>query len=544
MVNALALAVPIVSPSFVSDVCACAANRQPLPDPAAYVPRLDEPSLNQAEISCAANAERSKLFRGMTFVFADAEQMSKYSLAIGYAGGRASVASSPSTCPVTDAAAKGVVLIRPPPGMGASQQTQNSSSTLGSASSSQTVPAIFKKLFSQLRRRGLSLIPEQNIGIAILKNSCKPDVDPSVKPVVRSASSSSAGDTPQSHVLLAPESQALTPRQTRRSAQIAPTQQTQSRGGRIPETLPGPTPTPTSASTTTSSKGAAAVAPEEADDNTMLPMTDSQLKHEAEEDQEGSRARPQLKRTRSGAGLTTPAGGGAAASPPAKKPIKIETMDEGDSFSFFTGGGVSTSAADSQVVEEQEASATPPSRRSPRKSSPGSRQPPPTSSPLPSPARSPTRKSRRISPEKEETPTPTTNRRSSPRKTSPICQASSPARSNMTSRVRPREDETEENTSVVPTSTTPPPASKRPRRESPKRTAIPASTSSSSVVGPSVEAGAAAVKTTAENSRPEFRRKADAGVGAKKRQQQQRSSRLEGFLSKAGAERDVSFDLS
>ena len=221
VVNALAKGVPVVTPAFVEEFLTCSASRQALPDPRHHVPRLNEQSLNAGEISCAVDPARRRLFAGKTFVFSGGEQRAKYAAAIGYAGGTAVTAATaglPAACDI---------IVVQPPKQGAAAVAPSSA---------------FAKLLDELRRSGLSAIPEQNIGLAILKVSCDTDCNPAKKAAVRTSSSSTtaaaAASSPRQQ--LAPETQqASTTATTRRSTRAQGGASSSSVSTRVvPETLP------------------------------------------------------------------------------------------------------------------------------------------------------------------------------------------------------------------------------------------------------------------------------------------------------------------
>ena len=115
--------------------------------------------------------------------------MAKFEIAIRYASGTAKVlASSDLDLNPEDA---NTIVIRPPDG--------------------QKLNRVFTKLMDDLKKRDLNAIPEQNIGIAIVKVNLDIDCNPRRKPtVIRRGSSRSQSQSQVSHRLLAPETQSLT----------------------------------------------------------------------------------------------------------------------------------------------------------------------------------------------------------------------------------------------------------------------------------------------------------------------------------------------
>ena len=162
----MAKGVPIVKPSFIRDLATCIKSKQAIPDPAQYVPRLAEQSLNADEIDCGTKAQRRTLFSGLTFLFFAEEQKDKYAAAIGYAGGAAAVAAD--TAAADTAADDDVVVVQPPRPM------------------VERPTAVLKRALARLKRAKLSAVPEASIGIAVLKCSVENDCNPRKKPVWRS----------------------------------------------------------------------------------------------------------------------------------------------------------------------------------------------------------------------------------------------------------------------------------------------------------------------------------------------------------------------
>ena len=89
--NALAKGVPIVTPNFFEDYINCTKTKQVLPNPKNYVPKLKESTLNPNDVCLEANVERQSIFKGKLLAFATKQQMSKFNVAIEYAGGKAVV---------------------------------------------------------------------------------------------------------------------------------------------------------------------------------------------------------------------------------------------------------------------------------------------------------------------------------------------------------------------------------------------------------------------------------------------------------------------
>ena len=89
--NALAKGVPIITPSYLEDMLNCVKTKQVLPNPKNYVPKLKESTLNPNDVCLEANVQRQSLFKGKLLAFSSQQQMSKFDVAIRYAGGEAVV---------------------------------------------------------------------------------------------------------------------------------------------------------------------------------------------------------------------------------------------------------------------------------------------------------------------------------------------------------------------------------------------------------------------------------------------------------------------
>ena len=89
--NALAKGVPIITPNYLEDMLNCVKTKQVLPNPKNYVPKLKESTLNPNDVCLEANVQRQSLFKGKLLAFSSQQQMSKFDVAIRYAGGEAVV---------------------------------------------------------------------------------------------------------------------------------------------------------------------------------------------------------------------------------------------------------------------------------------------------------------------------------------------------------------------------------------------------------------------------------------------------------------------
>ena len=158
VVNALAKGVPIVTPNYFIDVLTCANTKQAMPLPENYLPPMKEAALKRIEVSCAVNLSRQSVFQNKTFVFFSSAQMKKYDEAIEYASGKCVVFNHLSS---PDAKNDNLIVIQP--------------------SASDIEDEIRKKFLAELKKRKRRLIPEHEIGLAIVKTSCEVDCNPEIK---------------------------------------------------------------------------------------------------------------------------------------------------------------------------------------------------------------------------------------------------------------------------------------------------------------------------------------------------------------------------
>ena len=89
--NALAKGIPIVTPNYLEDLLNCVKTKQVMPNATNYIPKLKESTLNPNDVCLEANVKRQTLFKDKLLAFSTPQQMSKFDVAIRYAGGNAVV---------------------------------------------------------------------------------------------------------------------------------------------------------------------------------------------------------------------------------------------------------------------------------------------------------------------------------------------------------------------------------------------------------------------------------------------------------------------
>uniref|UniRef100_A0A1A8APW8 Nibrin n=1 Tax=Nothobranchius furzeri TaxID=105023 RepID=A0A1A8APW8_NOTFU len=184
-ISALLCCRPIVKPEFFSELSNAVRRTLPLPKAERFIPEIDEPSLTNEDVNLSVIPGRQQLFSGKTFLFLTAKQLKRLSAAVSFGGGRSrlldegslphDLLESPHSC---------VVDVAP----GSSQTLLPPSSAAWACS-----------MRSILRRKGLRVITESEIGLAAIYASCDKycnpswlmmdsDSAPKVKPRIPSAS--------------------------------------------------------------------------------------------------------------------------------------------------------------------------------------------------------------------------------------------------------------------------------------------------------------------------------------------------------------------
>lgn len=156
---------PIVKQEFFTELTKALQQKQPPPKAESFFPEIDEPSLNKDEVDLTERPERKELFTGKTFLFLNAKQQKRLSLAVSCGGGRSQLLEEGSV-PVS--------LLESPLSCVIGMTTGNSQALL---------PPSTKKWADSvgriLQRKGLRFITESEIGLAAIYVSCDKYCNPS-----------------------------------------------------------------------------------------------------------------------------------------------------------------------------------------------------------------------------------------------------------------------------------------------------------------------------------------------------------------------------
>uniref|UniRef100_A0A8C7LRJ0 Nibrin n=1 Tax=Oncorhynchus mykiss TaxID=8022 RepID=A0A8C7LRJ0_ONCMY len=156
---------PIVKQEFFTELTEALRQKQPPPKAESFFPEIDEPSLNKDEVDLTERPERKELFTGKTFLFLNAKQQKRLSLAVSCGGGRSqlleegsvpvSLLESPLSCVIGMAMGNSQALL--------SHSTKKWADSVGRI----------------LQRKGLRFITESEIGLAAIYVSCDKYCNPS-----------------------------------------------------------------------------------------------------------------------------------------------------------------------------------------------------------------------------------------------------------------------------------------------------------------------------------------------------------------------------
>ncbi|XP_045081936.1 nibrin-like isoform X1 [Coregonus clupeaformis] len=156
---------PIVKQEFFTELTKALQQKQPPPKAESFFPEIDEPSLNKDEVDLTERPERKELFTDKTFLFLNAKQQKRLSLAVSCGGGRSqlleegsvpvSLLESPLSCVINMATGNSQALVPP--------STKKWADSVGRI----------------LQRKGLRFITESEIGLAAIYVSCDKYCNPS-----------------------------------------------------------------------------------------------------------------------------------------------------------------------------------------------------------------------------------------------------------------------------------------------------------------------------------------------------------------------------
>ncbi|XP_066962802.1 nibrin isoform X1 [Macrobrachium rosenbergii] len=160
VVCALAAAAHIVTPDFFTKWADAIMKKAPHPDASDFLPPLQEMSINQSLASFSPNEERMKLFKGKHILFPSSKQLKRMGPAIELAGGVSVLLSEENYKLVSSIH---YLLVQLP-----AEKNQEPART-----------KLFWKSKEILKGKGLRVIPESDIGLAILYRSTEAHCNPS-----------------------------------------------------------------------------------------------------------------------------------------------------------------------------------------------------------------------------------------------------------------------------------------------------------------------------------------------------------------------------
>ncbi|XP_068203249.1 nibrin [Palaemon carinicauda] len=160
VVCALAAACPIVTPDFFVKWADAILKNTPHPNASNFLPPLQEMSINQSLASFSPNQERKKVFQGKNILFPSSKQLKRMGPAIALAGGRPVLLSEENHKLVSSL---DYLLVQLPV-----EKNQEPERT-----------KLFLKSKEILKGKRLRVIPESDIGLAILYRSTESHCNPS-----------------------------------------------------------------------------------------------------------------------------------------------------------------------------------------------------------------------------------------------------------------------------------------------------------------------------------------------------------------------------
>ncbi|XP_065608886.1 nibrin [Cyrtonyx montezumae] len=182
---------PIIKPEFFNELIKAVQSRQQLPTPESFYPPVDEPSIGIDNLDLSGHPERKKVFSGKTFVFLTAKQHKKLGPAVILGGGEAKL--------MTEGRKETSSLVSPE--VCVVDVGMTNSQVLGSESMRSWTDSILTVLESN----NLRVIPEAEIGLAVIFMSteryCNPQRQPGDQAVTRSTASGAGPDISQSLVV-------------------------------------------------------------------------------------------------------------------------------------------------------------------------------------------------------------------------------------------------------------------------------------------------------------------------------------------------------
>ncbi|OPJ83637.1 nibrin [Patagioenas fasciata monilis] len=164
---------PIIKPEFFVELIKAIQSGQQLPNHECFYPPVDEPSIGTEKLDLSERHERKKVFSGKTFVFLTAKQHKKLGPAVILGGGEAKL--------MTEGRKEASLLVSP------------EVCVVDAGLTNSQIPGS-DSILTLLQSKDLRVIPEAEIGLAVIFMStekyCNPQKQPGNKAVTKSAPTS------------------------------------------------------------------------------------------------------------------------------------------------------------------------------------------------------------------------------------------------------------------------------------------------------------------------------------------------------------------
>lgn len=161
VVLALVQGLYIVTPEYWNKCCEAINKKTRLPDPEQFTPEVIESTLNKDSVTFLPSSDRKYLFQGKTFIFFSRRQLDTYKMILIKASASVALLSE-SKLTKTMLCANNVVVVQ----YTATQETQTQRDQIND-------------IINYLKSKGRRIIPESEIGLAVLYNSttkhCNPE---------------------------------------------------------------------------------------------------------------------------------------------------------------------------------------------------------------------------------------------------------------------------------------------------------------------------------------------------------------------------------
>lgn len=166
---ALICGCPIIKPEYFSEFLKAVESKKQPPEIESFYPPIDEPAIGSKSVDLSGRHERRQIFKGKTFVFLNAKQHKKLSLAVVFGGGEARLMAEEDEEDQSFFLAPGTCVV-----------------DVGITNTQLIITESQKKwihlIMDILQSNGLRPIPEAEIGLAVIfmttENYCNPQGQP------------------------------------------------------------------------------------------------------------------------------------------------------------------------------------------------------------------------------------------------------------------------------------------------------------------------------------------------------------------------------